>query len=179
MDKLTEVWNNGTAPINPTTTSGGGGTLVAGNVQIIAVEVAVSKLIRWIMKVENKSVFHLIAVHTVSQAFLGGFGGFFGDVKYFSSKPELTQAVKDGAKGIPGLFAAQYVVNVANNGLHFPKMSFKDMLITGASKAITRPLINLAYGSLGTTMQRNFVAHDEMLNKQAKVARFGSAESGQ
>ena len=83
----------------------------------------------------------------------------------------------DGAKGIPGLFAAQYVVNTAGQGLHFPKFTFKDMLITGASKAITRPIINMAYSSLPVSMQRNFSAHDEMINKQKEVSRFGSDKS--
>ena len=174
MEKVTEVFGNATAPYNPSSTGAGGGSTIAGNAQIVALEVAVSKLIRWAMRLENKSILNLIAVHSVSQAFLGGFSSFFGDVTYMREGPTSVQAVKDGAKGIPGLLVAQYVVNTANSGLHFPRMSFKDMLITGASKALTRPLINLAYSSLGQTIAANFHAHDQMVNEQQAVARFGA-----
>ena len=171
MDKATEVWNNSSAPYWPTTTSGGG-TLVVGNAQVVAMEVVVSKLVRWLLKSEQRSIFYLTAVHAASQAFLGGFSGFFDDTQFVASTPTTMQALTDGAKGIPGLFAAQYVVNTGLQGLHFPKLSFKDMLITAASKAITRPIINMAYTSLPTTVQKNFTAHDEMFNKQQACARF-------
>ena len=173
MDKATEVFANATAPYNPTSKASGGGSTIGGNAQIVAFEVAVSKLIRWFMRWENRSVLNLIAVHSVSQAMLGGFSGFFGDVTYMRELPSNFDALKDGAKGIPGLIVAQYVVNTAAQGLHFPRMSFRDMLITGASKAITRPLINLAYSNLGATIQGNFHAHDQMVNQQQAVARFG------
>ena len=174
-DKAKEVWNNASAPYWPGTTEVGGGTLVVGNAQIVAVEVVVSKLLRYLIKAESRSILNLVAVHSVSMALLGGFSGFFEDVKYLANEPKFTEALMDGAKGVPGLFAAQYVVNTAGQGLHFPKFTFKDMLITGASKAITRPLINLAFSSLPVGMQQNFSAHDEMLNKQKEVSRFGTA----
>lgn len=177
MDKAKEVWNNASGPYWPGTTQAGGGTLVVGNAQIVAVEVVVSKLLRYLIKAESRSVLNLVAVHTVSMALLGGFSGFFEGVKYLANEPSTTDALMDGAKGIPGLFAAQYVVNTAGQGLHFPKFTFKDMLITGASKAITRPIINMAYSSLPVSMQRNFSAHDEMINKQKEVSRFGSDKS--
>ena len=174
MDKATEVWNNSSAPYWPGTTGTGGGTLVVGNAQIVAMEVVVSKLMRWLLKSESRSILYLTGVHAASQAFLGGFSGFFEDQKYLAQGPTTMEALMDGAKGIPGLFAAQYVVNTASTGLHFPKLSFKDVLITAASKAITRPIINLAYGSLPESVQKNFSAHDEMVNKQKACARFKS-----
>ncbi len=172
MDKAKEVFNNSSAPYWPGTTSQGGGTLVIGNAQVIAMEVVVSKLLRWLLKSNSQSILYLISVHTASQALLGGFSGYFDDIEYSSTEPTTVQAFMDGAKGIPGLFAAQYVVNTGLQGLHFPGFSFKVMLITGASKALTRPIINLAFGSLPVAMQTNFAAHDEMINKQKTIARF-------
>ena len=174
MDKVTEIWSNSTAPYNPMATSSGGGSLVAGNVQVIATEVAVSTLIRWLMRWAKKPIFELVAVHTVSQSMLGGFSGFFNQNKYLDAKPGVTVAAMDAAKGVPGLLAAQYVINTANRGLHLPIISFKDILITGASKVISRPLIAFLYPNVGKTLQRNFRAHDEMVAKQRTVARFKS-----
>ena len=174
MEKATEVFNNSSAPYWPGTTAQGGGTLVVGNAQVIAMEVVVSKLFRWLLKSDQRSIAYLISVHAASQAFLGGFCGYFDDLKYSKNAPTTIDALMDGAKGIPGLFAAQYVVNTGLQGLHFPKFSFRDMLITGASKAITRPIINLAYDSLPVAVQKNFAAHEEMVNKQKAVARFKS-----
>ena len=171
-EKFTEVWNNSSAPYWPTATTQGGGTLVVGNAQVVAMEVVVSKLLRWFLGANSHSILYLISVHSASQALLGGFSGYFDDVAYSAAGPSTFQALTDGAKGIPGLFAAQYVVNTGLRGLHFPGLSFKDMLITGASKALTRPIINMAYNSLPATMQKNFAAHDEMFNKQKTIARF-------
>ncbi len=174
-EKFTEVWNNSSAPYWPTSTTQGGGTLVIGNAQVVAMEVVVSKLLRWLLGANKSSILYLISVHSASQALLGGFSGFFDDVSYSAAEPDTITALMDGAKGIPGLFAAQYVVNTGLQGLHFPGFSFKDMLITGASKALTRPIINMAYGSLPVMLQKNFAAHDEMFNKQKTIARFKSA----
>jgi hypothetical protein len=174
MDKAKEVFSNSSAPYWPGTTTQGGGTLVIGNAQVIAMEVVVSKLLRWLLRSNQSSILYLISIHTASQALLGGFSGFFDDVKYSSASPTTVEAFMDGAKGIPGLFAAQYVINTGLQGLHFPGFSFKDMLITGASKALTRPIINLAYDSLPVALQTNFAAHDEMFNKQKTIARFKS-----
>ena len=172
--KITEIWTNSSTPFNPMARSVAGGNVLAGNVQVVAAEVAVSKLIRWLMRMANRPITELIAVHSVSLSMLGGFAGFFKPNTNYSSQASTTQAVQDGAKGIPALFAAQYVVNTASKGLHFPKFTFKDMLITGAAKALTRPILNLAYPNVGKTLQGNFRAHDEMVNKQRVVARFQS-----
>ena len=63
MDKAKEVWNNASAPYWPGTTEVGGGTLVVGNAQIVAVEVVVSKLLRYLIKAESRSILNLVAVH--------------------------------------------------------------------------------------------------------------------
>ena len=143
-----------------------------GSVQIVAVEVLVSKLLRWLLKMEQRTVADLAVVHDVSQGLIGGFSSFFGPLGKFDKKDyKNIDALKDGAKGIPGLFAAQYVVNTAAKGLHFPKFTMKDMMITGAAKAFSRPLIGFTTG-MSTALDKNFEAHDAMHLRQQQASRF-------
>ena len=162
-----DVFDNSTVAFNPTNSR-----LVMGNAQVIAAEVALSKVIRWFLKVPKRSILDLATVHTVSQTFLGGFSGYFNQSQPLANNPSTMTALQDGAKGIPGLLFAQYIVNTAYNGLHFPKWTFKEFLILGASKALTRPIINMAYSSLPVTVQQNFNNHDLMVQRQNVVTRL-------
>ena len=116
----------------------------------------------------------LVAVHGVSQAFLGGFGGYFDKNKPFSKTLSTTDALKDGAKAVPGLLFGKYVVNTAYVGLHMPTWSMQEFLILAASKALTRPLINLAYAQLPQAVQNNFAEHDIMVENQVVASRWKS-----
>jgi hypothetical protein len=67
-------------------------------------------------------------------------GAPFGDQTTLGTTPDYTTALKDGARGIPAVLAAQWVYNTASRGFHVPWFGMKDLLITAGSKAITRPL---------------------------------------
>ncbi len=147
-----------------------------GAIQIVAFEVLVSKLLRWGLKMEQRTVADLAIVHAVSQGLIGGMANILGDpIDPLDGNNKAMDALKDGAKGIPGLFAAQYVVNTAASGLHFPKFTMKDMLITGAAKAFTRPLINMTW-DYHKMLNKNFQAHDTMVGRQQTAARFGNKD---
>ena len=164
-----DLMTNAFTPVNPTNT-----TLLMGEAQVIAAEVALSTVIRWFLKAPKRAIMDLVAVHGVSQAFLGGFGGYFDKNKPFSKDLSTTDALKDGAKAVPGLLFGKYVVNTAYVGLHMPTWSMQEFLILAASKALTRPLINLAYAQLPQAVQNNFAEHDIMVENQVVASRWKS-----
>ena len=72
-----------------------------------------------------------------------GYEAPWGDVAY------------DGAKGIPAVFAAQYVVNTALKGMHAPSIKFKEVLTTAASKILSRLLLSGGYSLFPASFFRN------------------------
>ena len=107
--------------------------LLIGSAQLILMEVLVAKVIRKILQMPNRGFGELALIHAVSLPLLGGFSGFFdpnSNIQTSSAKDSF----RDGAKGIPGVFAAQYITNVGAKGLHIPSVSFKEVLVTAASR---------------------------------------------
>ena len=74
----------------------------------------------------------LAAIHTVSLPFIGGGAAFVEFPHPMGYEALWGDLVMDGAKGIPAVFAAQYVVNTALKGLHAPSIKFKEVLTTAA-----------------------------------------------
>ena len=135
METATNVVRNAVAPLDF-----GEDNRVLGTAEYVAIEVAVSKIVRSVLKMENRSVWDLFWIHLLSVPFLGGLGAPFGDQTPLANTNDYTQALKDGARGIPAVLAAQWVYNTASRGFHVPWFGMKDLLITAGSKAITRPL---------------------------------------
>ena len=150
-------------------------TLVAGCAQLVAVEVIVAKLLRKILGMGNRGVMELAAVHLVSLPFLGGLAGFF-DPNGGLAGETWTDSLMAGAKAVPAVFLAQYIINTGASGLHIPKLSVKDVLVTAASKAISRPLIVLAYPKLHATLQANFDLENAL--EQAQNAASNLKQAG-
>jgi hypothetical protein len=148
------------------------GNLAAGTLQIIAVEVLVSKLIRIMLRMENKSFGRLILVHSISMPLIGGLVGFADAPAELKDGPSLTEAFMGGAKAVPAVFMAQYITNTALQGLHVPKLSIRDILITAASKILTRPLLTYVYGYMPEAVQSNFDANDDMVVQQVGASRL-------
>ena len=67
---------------------------------------------------------------------------------------------------------AQYITNTALKGLHVPKLSIRDILITAASKILTRPLLTYVYGYMPDAVQGNFDANDDMVVQQVGASRL-------
>ena len=139
--------------------------LVMGSVQLVAVEVIVSKLIRKILGMGGRGFAELAAIHAVSLPFLGGLSGFFDANKQLSGQ-KFGGAFQDGAKGVPAVLLSQYLINTAARGIHVPSFSFKEVLVTAASKTLTRPLIVLMYPKLHRSLQGNFRSINRMEQMQ-------------
>ena len=156
--------------------------LIAGSAQLIAIEVLVSKVIRKILGMGGRGFAELAAIHAVSLPFLGGLSGFFEPNKALSGQTQ-TSAFQDGAKGVPAVLLSQYIINTASKGIHIPKFSFKEVLVTAASKTLTRPLIVLMYPKLHKALQGSFRAVNRMeqlqnANSNLKMAQGGGGGGG-
>ena len=148
------------------------GNLAAGTIQLIAVEVLMSKLIRVALRMENKSFGRLILVHSISMPLIGGLVGFADPPTELKDGPTLAQAFVGGLKAVPAVFMAQYITNTALKGLHVPKLSVQDILITAASKILTRPVLKYVYGYMPDAVQNNFDANDDMVVQQVASSRL-------
>ena len=117
--------------------------LVFGVLQYVLLEVIVSKLLRMPFKGGQKSWFELFFIHLISIPFMGGLSGLFEPEGDYDE--DVSDLIIDGTKGIPAVFVGQYIVNVAIKGLHVPTITMFDLLMTAASKTVTRPIAGLLY----------------------------------
>ena len=162
------VWNNSIAPYDPRKSQ-----LVMGNAQLIAVEVTVSKILRKILRMADESIFRLTLIHAASLPLLGGAGGYFAPAKRLGdTNATYAEQFADGAKGIPAVFIGQYVINTAFQGFHMPKISIQDMLITAASKVLSRPLLAAIYPKLHKQLADNFDVTDSMIENQVATSNL-------
>jgi hypothetical protein len=166
MDAVTNVLRNAVAPVDITQ----GSAQVLGTAEFVAVEVLVSKMVRSMLKMENRSVWDLFWIHLLSVPFLGGIGAPFGDIRALRDlQPQegYTKAVKDGLKGVPAVLAAQWVFNTASKGFHVPWFTIKDILIIAGSKAITRPLVYSVIAKLPPTVAEAYAVVDVLVQRQS------------
>ena len=137
---------------------------------LITVEVLIAKVIRKVLNMGNRGVLELAFIHAVSLPMMGGFSAMFGKPLKYGMKN--MEAFKDGAKGIPAVFAAQYITNVANRGFQIPKVSVKEILVTAASKMLSKPLINVMFDKLPKAVMDNFTIQLLMEAKQAAASNL-------
>ncbi len=128
--KLANVFKNAIRPVS----SGGA---IKGSLVYVALEVAVSKLLRTIMGADTKSAMELATVHTIS---LGLMGGLSATMNNPNEGVTHSRHITQGAKGIPALFLAQYIYQTFFNGFSMSFWSMKDALIMVAAKILTRPI---------------------------------------
>ena len=162
---ITNVLNNTILPFDVRKAD-----LLGGSLQLITVEVLVAKVIRKILNMGNRGVLELAFIHAVSLPMMGGFQAAFGAPRKYGMNH--MQAFQDGAKGIPAVFAAQYITNVANKGFSIPKVSVKEILVTAASKMLSKPLINVMFAKLPKAIKDNFEIENMMEQKQAAASNL-------
>ena len=156
--------------------------LILGTLEYIAAEVVVSKIVRKFMKADNKGWAELAYIHALSMPFMGGAAGFFDqNNKYEGTDDEgkdITFATQlmDGAKGIPAVLLAQYILESFSKGFHKPWFALKDLFITAGAKAITRPVIGFIYKYLPKDAQTNLRVVDEMINRQRHFSTLKSKD---
>ena len=138
--KATNIATNAIMPFNPARFK-----LATGSAEYVAWEVIVTMILRQALGYSKKSVFELIQVHAVSLTFMGGAQGFLDAPANFDAS--LFDQLKDGAKGIPAVLLAKYSVDTCYKGFHVPfkGWSMSDVVMSAASKALSRPLFSLLY----------------------------------
>ena len=173
METATNVFNNAIAPVDFRVEN-----RVLGTAEYVAVEVAVSKIVRAVLKMENRTVWDLFWVHLLSVPFMGGLGAVIGDPVSVQATDNYTQAFKDGAKGIPAVLAAQWVVATASRGLHVPWFGMKDLIITAGSKIISRPLVFSVYTKLPAQASDALAVIDALIQRQSLASNIRRKQGG-
>ena len=111
---------------------------------------------------------------------MGGAAGFFDqNNKYEGTDDEgkdITFATQlmDGAKGIPAVLLAQWVLFTFYKGFHVPWFNMKDLLITAGAKTITRPLTAIILPYLPEDLQDNYELIHAVIEKQAIASNLRS-----
>ena len=165
--KMSNVFKNAILPLDFRK-----GKVVQGTLVYVTAEVLVSKILRKIMKADNKSFMELAAVHTISLGIMGGTTAVFSMEDGYGAE-DFTKKIKGGAMGIPALFIAQYIYNTFGKGFHMPFWSMKDALIMAAAKILTRPLLSMVYDKSKFT-QNALDAQSLAEHLQVKASSFGS-----
>ena len=158
---------------------------LAGAATIVASEVLVGWVIRKIMKAP-KPVLEMAYIHALSLPFLGGLAGYQEDPSLRTSFPsgakkgETTQGyghqLAAGAKGIPAVILAQYIVASFTRGFHVPWFNMKDILITCAAKAVTAPLLFALSESLPESLADGLDVMQQLVELQAASSTLNSKD---
>ena len=153
---------NAVLPFNPMNFK-----LAMGSAEYVAWEVIVTKVMRALLGYSNKSVFELAQVHAVSLTFMGGAQGLMAAPGGYAAGALLEQ-LKDGAKGIPAVLLAKYSVDTCYKGFHIPfkGWSMSDIIMSAASKAISRPLFSLLHTQIKGSITAPMETVDEMVRNQ-------------
>jgi hypothetical protein len=165
--KMSNIFKNAIAPLDFRK-----GKVVQGTLVYVAAEVLVSKVLRRIMKADNKTVMELAAVHTISLGVMGGTTAVFSKEDGYGAE-DFSKKIKGGAMGIPALFIAQYIYNTFGKGFHMPFWSMKDAMIMAAAKILTRPLLSMVYDKSKFT-QNALDAQGLLEDMQVKASTFKS-----
>ena len=141
--KIMNVFKNVAAPFST-------GSMLKGSVAYVALEVAVAKVLRKILKVDNKTYTELACVHAMTLPLLGGMSAMFANkdslfTPYGTKK--IAAHIKEGAKSLPALFTAQYVYDSYCHGIGLRFWTAKEALIMAVAKIMTRPIAAKLYGS--------------------------------
>ena len=172
-NKLKHVFMNILLPLN-------GAKMLKGSVLYVALEVAVSKLLRKISGFQDRSIMELSIVHTMSLPLMGGLSATMtspaeSTVAYGSDR--IRQHAKQGLKGVPALFLANYIYNTFLNGFYVGSFSMKNLFIMAAAKMLTRPIASKVYPMAKFT-QNAFDGQQFMEEQQVRQSNFSRIAQG-
>ena len=159
---------------------------LAGAATVIASEVLVGYVIRKVMKAP-KPVLEMAYIHALSLPFLGGLAGYQEEPPFRTTVPGGAKGTKDvvqgyghqlfaGAKGIPAVILAQYIVASFTTGFHVPWFNMKDILITCAAKAVTAPLLFALSESLPESLADGLDVMQQLVELQAASSTLNSKD---
>lgn len=156
------------------------GTLFLGSAEYVAVEIITDMMLRmligsFVRGVGRKSIYELAVIHTLSLPIIGGGAGGFED--FHDEKSDFKNQVMDGAKGIVGMFLAQYVYGVSCNGFYIPRPNLTDAMVSAAAKTLSRPL-NVAISSYAPAQLKQAInAVTQVIRAQQKASYLGDAKT--
>jgi len=146
--------------------------VVFGAAEYVFFEVFTHWMLMYFLKFERRGLMELAAIHTVSLPFIGGLGAVMDFPHELGYEAPWGDVAMDGAKGIPAVFAAQYIVNTALKGMHAPSISFKEVLTTIVAKILSRFLVSLGYYQLPDFFRNNLDILDMAFAKQFVKSRL-------
>ena len=151
--------------------------LALGSVEYVAVEVLISKVLRMLLGVNTKGIGELTMIHLISLAYMGGAAGFMEPPRNQATSSLMDQ-LADGAKGIPAVALAMYVVDTGLEGFHIPfrKFSLADVLISAAGKAISRPVLGAVYNFIPAAMQKPLEEYNGLVVRQTIRSNLRSSK---
>ena len=164
-DRIMNVFWNALAPVDFSKSA-----QVQGTLSHVAAEVLLSKLLRRVLKMEQRGFMELGVIHLLSQPFLGGL--FFGANLHDVSNSSVMEAAQDGAKQTPAVLVAGYIVATSQKGFALPSFSIRDILITLASKIGTRVILTQAINSIPTFIQNGLGQHDALVVAQKRAGHL-------
>jgi len=166
-DKIQNIFFNAVAPLDISKSG-----QVAGTISNVTAEVLLSKLLRRILKMEQRGWVELGIIHLLSQPFLGGL--FFGANPTDVSNSTAMQAAQDGAKQTPAVLIAGYIYATSQKGFALPSISVRDILITMAAKIGTRLIVTQTFNSIPQFIQNGFGQHEELINGQKNAGQLSN-----
>ena len=172
------IMTNVVLPFDPRRTK-----LLLGSLEYIAFEVLIAKMLRKLIRADTLGWAELAYIHALSLPFMGGAAGFFNPQDGYDgnrtsdSKPvAFTDQLMDGGKGIPAVLLAQWILNSFSKGFHVPWFNMKDLLITAATKTLTRPIVGFVYAYLPEAARENLMVVDELVRRQQYFSTLKSAD---
>ena len=146
--------------------------VVFGAAEYIFFEVLADWVLRWGLRMERRSLYQTVSIHAVSIPFISGAAAFLDDNHILGYEAPWQDIIMDGAKGIPGVLAAQFVVNTALLGFHFPKIVPRDVGIMAVAKVLSRVLLGLAYPQITDDMRSYIDTLEAFFFKQHANSRI-------
>ena len=146
--------------------------VVFGAAEYIFFEVFTSWMIRYVMGFEKRPLTKLLAIHAISIPMIGGTTAFMNPNHIMGYEAPWGDVLLDGGKGVPAVFLAQYLVNTSLVGFHAPSIAFKEVLITIASKVLSRVLVSVIYSSIPGGARSYLDILEEVFFKQNAVSRL-------
>ena len=149
---------------------------IGGAITHVTAEVVVAKIIRQFINAPPRSWSNLAFIHLISLPFLGGPVGFLNPNKAITSS-KFNEALMDGAKGIPGVLLAQYVVSTADLGFHVPSANLRDLMVMAAAKILTRPLLAMTSGFWPETLKGQMTVFNKIIANQVTNSNLKPADA--
>ena len=174
-EDIQNVFSNTIVPVDPRRTK-----LLMGSLEYIAAEVVVAKVVRKMIRADNKGWLELAYVHALSLPFMGGTAAFFDPNQAYEGDDSSGKKIgfgthlTDGAKGIPAVILAQYILESFSKGFHAPWFNLKDLLITAGTKAITRPVVGFVYDYLPRNVQQSLEVLEQLFIRQREKSTLKS-----